>query len=64
MNNEIYYIEDNCTRCGACVPICPAQCIYYGLNQFVIDSDRCISCGLCKSVCKDAAIETKPNDGS
>lgn len=61
MTGTVYFIEDNCTRCEACVPICPVQCIFFGIDQFVIDSDLCIGCGLCKSVCDDQAIESRPD---
>jgi ferredoxin len=57
MNPPYHYIKPNCTRCGACVPVCPTQCIYFGINQYVIDSDRCVNCGKCHSACQDWAIE-------
>lgn len=48
--------HNQCTVCGACVNICPKQCISYKENIYgflypYIDSDLCISCGKCISVC-------------
>ena len=48
--------EFNCTACGACVNICPKQCIKIEKNQFYegiakINADVCIQCGRCKQVC-------------
>lgn len=59
MSETIFFITGNCSRCKACLPVCPAQCIYFGLNQYVIDADRCVGCSKCKSVCADYAIETR-----
>ncbi len=48
--------KENCTACGACINICPKQCISYkedeyGYNYPMIDTSLCIECGRCNSVC-------------
>jgi coenzyme F420-reducing hydrogenase beta subunit len=48
--------KHNCCGCGACVQICPKQCISMsGDNEgFLyphVDSTICIDCGLCEKVC-------------
>lgn len=48
--------ENECTACGACVQICPKECITYQANNHetlraVINNKDCISCNLCKKVC-------------
>lgn len=47
-----------CTGCGACINICPKDCISYGSDKegFCnptdnIDTTRCIECGLCEKTC-------------
>lgn len=45
-----------CVACGACVSICPKNCIQMveGSNGFLmpqVDSNSCIGCGRCQSVC-------------
>ena len=41
---------------GACVGVCPVDCIYEGGRMFYIQPDECINCGLCVSVCPVEAI--------
>jgi ferredoxin len=41
---------------GACVPVCPVDCIYVGGRMLYIQPDECIDCGVCLSVCPVAAI--------
>ncbi len=41
---------------GACVEVCPIDCIYEGDDQFFIHPDECIDCGACFSVCPTSAI--------
>lgn len=48
--------EYNCYGCGACVEICPKNCIEMkmsdgGFRYPYIDETRCIDCGKCKSRC-------------
>lgn len=45
-----------CTACGACLNICPLNCIQYENDRMdakiaYIDKKRCIECGLCQKVC-------------
>ena len=46
----------NCCGCGACVQICPRQCINMfadteGFMYPQVDATICIDCGLCEKVC-------------
>lgn len=45
-----------CVDCGACVSICPVNCISRldnGFNtSYCIDENICINCGLCSKVCQ------------
>lgn len=36
-------IEDTCTTCDACRPVCPNEAISEG-DPYVIDPDRCTEC--------------------
>jgi NAD-dependent dihydropyrimidine dehydrogenase PreA subunit len=41
---------------GACVDVCPVDCIYEGENMFYIHPVECVACGLCESICPVDAI--------
>jgi ferredoxin len=41
---------------GACVVVCPVDCIVEGEDQFYINPDICIDCGACQPVCPVSAI--------
>lgn len=48
--------QDACTGCGACINICPQNCIKYELDPLdniypQIDAKKCIGCGKCRQVC-------------
>lgn len=49
--------KDKCTKCQACVEVCPVECIKGEEEKVpVIDADECISCGACESECPASAI--------
>jgi ferredoxin len=37
-------IDDNCTSCDACVPVCPNKAITAGNPYYVIDALLCTEC--------------------
>lgn len=48
--------SDRCTGCGACIEVCPVDCIVRVAGQSLapgmwepcrVDTERCIGCGLC-----------------
>lgn len=51
-----YVISSDCTKCGACEPICPVEAISEGDKKYEIDADTCIDCGACEPVCPVNAI--------
>ncbi len=43
---------DTCIVCGACEPVCPAECISVRDDgKRIIDEEACVDCGLCAEVC-------------
>jgi NAD-dependent dihydropyrimidine dehydrogenase PreA subunit len=58
MSHSFAVITQPCigVKDGACVEVCPVDCIYEGDDQFFIHPDDCIDCGACFSVCPTAAI--------
>jgi ferredoxin len=56
-----YVIFDLCIRDGACVDVCPVECIVAGQPEtewpwYYIDPDTCIDCGACVPECPVDAI--------
>ena len=51
-----YVISDDCTMCGACVDVCPVECISEGDPKYIIDPDECTDCGACVEECPVEAI--------
>lgn len=56
MNLKIQEINDACTGCGACVSICPKDCLQLlpnneGFFYPVYNSTNCVECHLCEKTC-------------
>ncbi len=54
-------ITELCTNAGACVSVCPVDCIVAGPSDsewpwHFIDPDVCIDCGACQVECPQGAI--------
>ncbi|MDD2679377.1 MAG: DUF362 domain-containing protein [Candidatus Omnitrophica bacterium] len=54
-----YPVRNNCTRCFACVKICPNKCISMQEKGIVFDYKNCIACFCCQEACPSAAIRVK-----
>ena len=44
-----YIIGSKCleVKDGACIDVCPVDCIYESIEQMFINPDECIDCGAC-----------------
>ncbi len=53
-----YIIAEPCigVKDGACVDVCPVDCIYEGEDQYYIHPEECIDCGACVPECPVDAI--------
>jgi nitroreductase/NAD-dependent dihydropyrimidine dehydrogenase PreA subunit len=49
-------IQDHCTRCGACVAVCPARVFAQEADVRVASPGGCILCGHCVAVCPVDAV--------
>jgi len=53
-----YSINENCTGCGLCLKVCPADAISgQKKSRHQVDGSKCIKCGACRSICKFNAVE-------
>jgi ferredoxin len=53
-----YVIAQPCIdlKDGACLEVCPVDCIYEGSRMLYIHPDECIDCKACEPVCPVEAI--------
>jgi NAD-dependent dihydropyrimidine dehydrogenase PreA subunit len=58
VKNVFAVITEPCVgvKDGACVQVCPVECIYEGDDQFYIHPNECICCTACFNVCPTGAI--------
>ena len=49
----------SCIGCGACLPVCPQQCIALANGVAAIDQAHCLHCGRCANICPANAIERR-----
>ena len=54
-----YPVRKNCTKCFACIKICPNNCISMREKGIVFDYRECISCFCCQETCPAEAIRVK-----
>ncbi len=50
--------EHRCDYCGACVTVCPVDCIEVRENSIQIDDEICIDCDLCIYICPIEVLES------
>tara|TARA_B100001765_G_C19480606_1_gene328632 strand:- start:419 stop:598 length:180 start_codon:yes stop_codon:yes gene_type:complete len=51
--------ENMCDYCGACVTVCPVDCIEVRESSIMIDHPVCIDCDLCVIICPIEVLETR-----
>ena len=51
--------ENRCDYCGACITVCPVDCINVREDSINIDNDICIDCDLCIYICPIEVLESR-----
>ena len=51
--------ENSCDYCGACVTVCPKDCIEVRETSIEIDDQLCIDCDLCVYICPIEVLESE-----
>lgn len=54
---EVLYNEERCSRCGACVKVCPHEAIYQDAEKVCLDFEKCEQCATCLDYCINNARE-------
>ena len=54
----INIVENRCDYCGACITVCPVDCIEVREYAINIDQNICIDCDLCVDICPIEVLES------
>ena len=56
---EIKHLEERCTSCTACVPICPPEALDVNRESWTVsyNAEKCVACLSCVDVCPYKAVE-------
>lgn len=59
LEQQVIWVEDRCTQCGACTVICPTGALWMKrpeMNVF-FDGEKCVVCEHCLKACPARAVE-------
>jgi ferredoxin len=59
LSQEIQHLQERCTGCTACVPICPTGALDVDRKSWKVsyDPEKCVVCLSCLDVCIYKAVE-------
>lgn len=59
LEQQITWLEDRCTQCGACTVICPTGALWMKRPEMTVsfDGEKCVVCEHCLKACPARAIE-------
>ena len=64
LNRQIVFEESRCTRCGACLAVCPTGALFLGNEdpafEIKVDPEACILCRKCVKVCPAQELPERP----
>ncbi len=61
LEQEIVWVEERCTQCGACAVICPTKALSVKRPEMIItfDGSKCVVCEHCLKACPARAVEAR-----
>ena len=61
LEQQIVWVEDRCTQCGACTVICPSGALEMKRPEMTVsfDGEKCIVCEHCLKACPARAVEAR-----
>lgn len=59
LEQQIVWVEERCTQCGACTVICPSNALWMKRPEMTVsfNSEKCIVCERCLKACPARAVE-------
>ncbi|MCR3920917.1 MAG: 4Fe-4S binding protein [Firmicutes bacterium] len=59
LEQQIIWLEDRCTQCGACTVICPTNALWMKRPEMTVSfcSEKCVVCERCLKGCPARAVE-------
>lgn len=61
LEQQIVWVEDRCTQCGACTVICPSGALWMQRPDMTVsfDGEKCVVCEHCLKACPARAVEAR-----
>lgn len=61
LEQQIVWVEDRCTQCGACTVICPTKALWMQRPDMTVSfcSEKCVVCEQCLKACPARAVEAR-----
>lgn len=61
LEQQITWVDDRCTQCGACTVICPSGALWMKRPEMMVsfDGQKCVVCELCLKACPARAVEAR-----
>lgn len=61
LEQQIVWVEDRCTQCGACTVICPTNALWMKRPEMTVSfcSEKCVVCEQCLKSCPARAVEAR-----
>jgi len=59
LKDKINLDREKCIDCGACISLCPVNCLSMEDFELKVDDNKCILCGRCVKACPLNALSIK-----
>ncbi|MBT9173969.1 MAG: NAD(P)H-quinone oxidoreductase subunit I, chloroplastic [Syntrophomonadaceae bacterium] len=59
LEQQVNWLEDRCTQCGACTVICPTEALWMKRPEMTVsfNGEKCVVCEHCLKACPARAVE-------
>ncbi|MDW7650354.1 MAG: NIL domain-containing protein [Bacillota bacterium] len=61
LEQQIVWVEERCTQCGACTVICPTNALWMKRPEMTVAfcGEKCVACEHCLKACPARAVEAR-----